>query len=148
MAEGRTMDEPARRFLERRRVAHLATADASGAPHVVPICFALIGGSLYVAIDEKPKHGDVMRLRRLRNIAENPHVAILADVYDDADWSRLGFVMLRATARLLSPGSPEHVEAIRALRHRYPQYRDMALDGRPVIAADIDTVTTWGKLDG
>jgi len=141
------VDEQTRRFLERRRLAHLATADARAAPHVVPICFTLLGETLYIAIDEKPKRGDPHRLKRLRNIAENPRIAIVADVYDDEDWSQLGFVMLRATARLLIPnGSLEHANAVEALRAKYPQYRAMALDDRPVIAADVDSITTWGRL--
>jgi coenzyme F420-0:L-glutamate ligase/coenzyme F420-1:gamma-L-glutamate ligase len=141
------VDAQTRQFLERRRVAHLATADASGAPHVVPICFTLLAETLYIAIDEKPKRGDFRRLRRLRNIAENPRVAIVADIYSDTDWSKLGFAMLRARARLVDPPGAEHARAIEALRDKYPQYREMALEVRPVIAADIDTVTTWGQLD-
>jgi PPOX class probable F420-dependent enzyme len=141
------LDDQTRRFLARRRVAHLATSDASGAPHVVPICFTLLGDTLYIAIDEKPKTSDVRRLRRLRNIVENPRVAIVADVYADADWSRLGFVMLRATARLLEPPDGEHTRAIESLRGKYPQYREMSLETRPAIAADITMVTTWGSLE-
>jgi PPOX class probable F420-dependent enzyme len=129
-------------------VAHLATADLAGAPHVVPICFALVHETVYVAIDEKPKRGDVRRLRRLRNILENPRVAIVADQYDDLDWSRLGFVLLRARARVLDPGEPtaEHTSAVEALRAKYPQYRAMSLETRPVIAADVERVTAWGEL--
>jgi PPOX class probable F420-dependent enzyme len=145
--QGATVDDRTRQFLARRRVAHLATADGGGAPHVVPICFTLLGETLYIAIDEKPKTGDLSRLRRLRNIAENPRVAIVADVYDDADWAQLGFVLLRATARVLSPSTMEHSQAIRALREKYPQYRAMALEERPVIAADVDSITGWGQLD-
>jgi PPOX class probable F420-dependent enzyme len=141
------MNELTRRFLERQRLAHLATADISGAPHAVPICFALVGDAIYIAIDEKPKRGDFQHLRRLRNIAENPRVAIVADVYDDRDWSRLGFVLLRARASLVNPPSSPHTEAIRALRSKYAQYRDMALEERPVIAAEITSITTWGRLD-
>ena len=37
------------------RVARLATVDPDGRPHVVPICFALDGDTLYTAVDEKPK---------------------------------------------------------------------------------------------
>lgn len=139
------MEIAARRFLEQQRVAHLATADGNGAPHVVPIAFALLDDTLYVAIDEKPKSGDFTRLKRLRNIAENPRVAIVADVYDDKNWSKLGFVLVRARARVLPPGD-EQARAILALRTKYPQYRSMALDQRPVIAADIESVTTWGRL--
>ena len=139
------MDEGARRFLDRVRVAHLATADGAGAPHVVPICFALVGESLYVSIDEKPKHSAPMRLRRVRNIEANPQVAVVADVYDD-DWTRLGFVLVRGRARILIDGD-EHRRAIDSLRERYVQYRAMALEERPVIAIDIERVTSWGRIN-
>jgi PPOX class probable F420-dependent enzyme len=141
------IDERARRFLERQRVAHLATADALGAPHVVPICFALIGETVFVSIDEKPKRGAPMQLRRLRNIEANPHVALVADVYDDGDWSRLGFVLVRGRARIVLVG-PEHMRGLAALRAKYAQYRAMALEGRPVIAIDVEHVTSWGQIDG
>ena len=141
------MDERVRRFLERQRVAHLATADSSGAPHVVPICYVLLDETVYIAIDEKPKASNLSRLRRLKNIAENPRVAIVADVYDDEDWSRLGFVLLRAEARVLSPESDEHAGAVAALRARYAQYREMALETRPMIAARITSISPWGRLE-
>ena len=80
-------------WLDLRRVGHLATADADGTPSVVPVCFALadIGGerTAAVAIDEKPKGGDPRALRRLRNIAARPEVALVADDYREA-WSELG----------------------------------------------------------
>ena len=44
-----------RRFLAGQRVARLATANAAGQPHVVPICYALRGNTVYFTIDEKPK---------------------------------------------------------------------------------------------
>ena len=37
-------------FLAEHRVAHLATADASGRPHVVPVCFARSGDALYLSL--------------------------------------------------------------------------------------------------
>jgi PPOX class probable F420-dependent enzyme len=138
------VDERARQFLDGLRVAHLATASVDGAPHVVPVCFALVGSVVYVSIDQKPKRfQDPMKLRRLRNIAENPRVAIVADVYDDDDWSRLGFVLLRGVARVLSSGA-EHASAVVALRDKYLQYHDMALEERPVIAIDVEQTTAWG----
>lgn len=81
----------ARQFLVDRRVAHLATADRGAIPHVVPVCFAIRGNQLYVTIDEKPKGKPGTMLKRLRNIAENPAVAVVVDRYDE-DWSRLGWV--------------------------------------------------------
>lgn len=142
------IDDQTRHFLERQRVAHLATADASAAPHVVPICFALVDDTLYIAIDEKPKRGDIWRLRRLRNISANPQVAVVADLYSDADWSRLGFVLLHGRARVLDvTNANEQTRAIAALRTRYVQYRSMALEQHPVIAVDVESVASWGRLE-
>ena len=131
------------RFLEGCRVAYLATADKRGEPHVVPVCFAVADGSAYITIDQKPK-GDPRALKRLRNIAENPAVALVADHWDE-DWSRLGWVMLRGRAEILDAGA-EHDLAQELLRARYPQYRTMELAGLPVIAIRIARATGWGDL--
>jgi coenzyme F420-0:L-glutamate ligase / coenzyme F420-1:gamma-L-glutamate ligase len=140
------LDGHARQFLSRQRVAHLATASPSGEPHVVPICLVVIDDAVYIALDEKPKRGtDPRQLRRVRNIIDNPRVSIVADVYAE-DWSRLGFVLLQARARLVDAGA-QHATAIAALRQKYLQYRNMALEERPVIVAEIERVITWGALD-
>jgi PPOX class probable F420-dependent enzyme len=130
-------------FIEGQRVAHLATADAAALPHVVPVCFAYLDGTIYIAVDEKPKRS--MRLKRLRNIEENPQVTLVFDRYDD-DWSRLGWVMVRGAAAGLN-GGPEHMRAVAALRIKYPQYRSMALEGRPIIRVTVERVSSWGDLD-
>jgi PPOX class probable F420-dependent enzyme len=130
-------------FLASRRVGHLATADAQAAPHLVPVCFVVSEGALYITIDQKPK-GDVRTLKRLRNIIDNPVAAFVADRWDE-DWTRLGWVMLRGPAEILADGA-EHDRAQALLRSRYPQYRMMALDALPVIAMRIERVTSWGNL--
>jgi PPOX class probable F420-dependent enzyme len=130
-------------FLDSRRVGHLATADARAVPHVVPVCFVVSGDALYITVDQKPK-GDPRMLKRLRNIIENPAAAFVADRYDE-DWTRLGWVMLRGPAEILSEGA-EHDRAQALLRCRYPHYRDMRLDDLPVIAIRIARVTSWGNL--
>jgi PPOX class probable F420-dependent enzyme len=109
---------------------------------VIPICFARVDEHLYVAIDEKPKRRPPSQLKRVRNILENGQVAIVADVYDE-DWSRLAFVLLSGNARLLEAGH-EYAQALEALRAKYAQYRAMALEGRPVIAVEVERVTRWG----
>ncbi len=134
----------ARRFVESMPVARLATADAEGAPHVVPVCHALLDDTLYVTIDEKPKRAGARAMKRLRNIEENPNVAVVVDRYDD-DWSRLAWVMLRGRAEILDAGG-EHDRAQAALRERYPQYRAMRLEPLPVIALRIGRVNAWGAL--
>ncbi|MCH8002231.1 MAG: TIGR03668 family PPOX class F420-dependent oxidoreductase [Proteobacteria bacterium] len=139
------LSQAERHFLESRRVAYLATADASGAPHVVPVCFAVAESGIYITIDEKPKRVAARALKRLRNIAENPQVALVADRYDDREWSRLGWVMVRGRAEVLD-GGPEHAAALLGLRARYPQLAAMALEGRPVIAIRVERVASWGDL--
>jgi PPOX class probable F420-dependent enzyme len=132
------------RFLETQRVARLATADARGAPHIIPVCFAIADGTLYVAIDEKPKRPSTTPLKRLRNIGENPAVAVVADRYDE-DWTRLGWVMLQGRADILRDGS-EHARAQALLRARYAQLRAMNIEGLPVIAVRIERALSWGDL--
>ena len=137
------LSAPESAFVERQRVAHLATADADGRPHVVPVCFAYADARFYIAIDEKPKRS--LRLKRLRNIAANPRVAIVFDRYDE-DWTRLGWVLVQGTAAVID-GGPEHERALVVLRDRYAQYRSMALEGRPVIRVTVERVSSWGDLD-
>ena len=137
------LSEAQRRFLSSRRIAHLATADAAGVPYVVPVCFAVAEETLYITIDEKPK-GDPLRLRRLRNIAENPAVAIVVDRYDE-DWMRLGWVLLRGRAEILSTGE-EHDRAQALLQGRYPQLARMDIAALPVIALPIERTASWGDL--
>ena len=139
------LTDAARGFCERSRVARLATADAKGVPHLVPVCHAVIGESLYITIDEKPKRTDIP-LKRLRNIAENPEAAVTLDRWDE-DWTRLAWVMLRGRADVLADGE-EHDRAQDRLRERYPQYRSMDIAPLPVIALRIRRVTSWGDLEG
>jgi PPOX class probable F420-dependent enzyme len=115
-------------------VARLATVDRDGRPHVVPICFVLDGSMLYTAVDEKPKR--TRRLRRLENIEANPAVEVLIDHYED-DWSRLWWVRLRGTARIV-----EDPRAVELLAAKYTQYRDRPPAG-PVIAIEIEERSEW-----
>ena len=138
------LTEAQRRFLDHGRVGHLATADRSGAPHVVPVCYAIGDDAAYIAIDEKPKNR-AKPLKRERNILENPQAALVVDRYDE-DWTRLGWVMLRGRTGLIKPGDGEHTVAIALCRARYPQLRAMRLETLPVIALRIDRVASWGEL--
>ena len=133
-------------FLVRQRVARLATADASGSPHAVPVCFAFSGTSIYVALDEKPKNVPATDLKRVKNILENPEVALISDRYAE-DWSLLAFVMVRGRAELLEPDAEEHAAAVRLLRGKYHQYEAMKIEENPVIAIHPEKAVSWGTLD-
>lgn len=127
-----TFSDTDRAFAERHRVARLATADASGAPHVIPICFALIGDVFYFVVDEKPKRTRT-GLKRLRNIAANPQVALVIDDYDE-DWTRLAYLLVRGGAAVVEEPA-EYAAVLAVLRRRYPQYRTMLLapDTHPMV---------------
>jgi PPOX class probable F420-dependent enzyme len=133
-----------RAFLAAQRVARLATADAAGRPHVVPVCYALIRDKVYFTIDEKPKKKP-RELKRLANLRANPVAALVADVYDE-NWSRLGWVMVQGPADILQSG-PEHDQAQTALRRRYPQLAAMRIEALPVVAVHIDHASSWGRLE-
>jgi PPOX class probable F420-dependent enzyme len=133
-----------RQFLASLRVAHLATADQRAVPHVVPVCFVVSGDTLYVTIDDKPKRRPPTALKRLKNISENSAVAVVADRYDE-DWTRLGWIMLRGRAEILTDGT-EHDDAQALLKSRYPQLAAMSIVEYPVVAVRIARTTSWGNL--
>lgn len=105
------------------RVARLATIDFEEAkPHIVPVVFVFDGNSYYIPIDKKPKRdNDPERLRRVRNIQENPNVALLIDEYSE-DWSKLFFVMIQGKGSLIGKFSGyNYVKKVRSTE----------LDGKP-----------------
>lgn len=154
-----TQDRPAVMFdaderaaLETARVGRLATADAEGRPHVVPVCYAIVdvqdgGVEVVTPIDEKPKSAGADALRRVRDVRANPRVAVVVDHYS-ADWDRLGWVQVRGSARILEPGDDGHRAAVVALRARYDQYANHDLEHRPIITITPGTVRSWGDLAG
>src|SRR5919112_6362538 len=133
-------------FLVRQRVARLATADGSGSPHAIPVCYAFDGHLIYIALDEKPKSVPPTRLKRVRNILENPNVAFVADRYSE-DWDLLAFVMARGRARLVEPETEEHDAATRLLKGKYHQYEGMKIEENPLISIRPERVASWGALE-
>ena len=120
------------------RVGRLATLGAGGRPHLVPICFALEGDTLYSAVDEKPKRS--RRLRRLENVRRRPEVAVLIDHYEE-NWTRLWWVRLDGTATVHEDG-PEREHGLDVLGAKYEQYRAEPPTG-PVIAVRIESWRGW-----
>lgn len=151
------VDDCRSRFAAARH-ACLATADAGGVPHIVPVTFALLsvtrsttegassdagagsqtGDEIVVAVDHKPK--TTRDLRRLRNLAENPRVAFLVDRYDD-DWSHLWWVRADGVAAIEHEGEPR-AAALDALAARYPQYRERRPEG-PLIRVRVTRWSGW-----
>ncbi|KAA9166295.1 TIGR03668 family PPOX class F420-dependent oxidoreductase [Amycolatopsis acidicola] len=129
----RLSEDEARARFTAARVARLATVDAAGVPHLVPVTFALDRGAIVFAVDHKPKR--TTDLRRLRNIAANPSVAFLADAYDE-DWTRLWWVRADGYAAVV----PGH--SVDALVAKYPQYRERPPEG-PVVRTEVTKLSGW-----
>src|SRR4051794_4018083 len=117
------------------RVARLATVGADGAPHLVPIVFAVAGDTIYTAVDAKPKRHT--RLRRLANIAGEPRVSVLVDHYDE-DWSLLWWTRADGDARVLDASAPARA----ALRAKYPQYLADP-PGGPFVEIQVRRWSSW-----
>jgi PPOX class probable F420-dependent enzyme len=132
-------------YLEAHRVARLATVSGAGQPHALPVCYAVVDGVVYTPLDRKPKRVSVARLRRVRDLRENPAVCLVVDDYDD-DWAGLRWLQVRGEAAVVEPG-PEHGRAISALRRRYRQYRAMPLEELPVIRITPQQVVEWSWSD-
>ena len=122
------------------RVARLATVGRDGAPHLVPITFALVGDVLYSAVDAKPKRHS--RLQRLANIEHEPRVSVLVDRYDD-DWTVLWWVRADGVARVL----PSSAAALAALAGKYPQYRSAPPPG-PFVEIQVHRWAAWSASPG
>jgi PPOX class probable F420-dependent enzyme len=136
------IDAALRRRIVRARVGHFATSDGR-IPSVVPVCFVLLGETVYQAIDAKPKSVNPARLQRVKNVRANPMAALLVDRYSD-DWRRLWYVLLRGKARIVVAGT-EQRRAIIALKKKYAQYRTtvpLPADAL-VIAIDVRRLRHW-----
>jgi len=135
------------RFIQLHIVARLATAGKDGQPHVIPFCYAFDGVSFYFVVDEKPKRQTGKPLKRVRNILENPRVALVIDDYAD-DWSQLAYVLVSGHAALVEQ-EEEYQRALGLLQERYPQYRTMTLvfPHNSMIRITPSNMHAWGKID-
>jgi PPOX class probable F420-dependent enzyme len=129
----------ARALFATARVARLATVGGDGRPHLVPIVFALDGDLLHSAVDHKPKR--TQQLRRLDNVAANPRVCVLADLYDE-EWTRLWWARGDGVARVVESGAQEHARAVKLLVERYAQYAGQPPSG-PAIVIDVERWSGW-----
>src|SRR5256712_14109315 len=112
-------------LIQTHRIGHLATADGTGATHLVPICFTYDGQAIYSALDHKPKRRTGYSMKRIRNIVENPRVAFLVHHYEE-DWQQLYYVLIRGPALFLDRG-PERQRALAVLQDNYVQDRERHL---------------------
>jgi PPOX class probable F420-dependent enzyme len=131
-------------LLANERVAHLGLLDGGGGPRVLPVTFALAEGSLWSAVDEKPKRVPGEELARVRWLRARPRAAITVDRYSD-DWDRLAWVQVIGDVAILDPAG--HGAALEALASRYPAYRERQ-PGGPLLRLTPERVLCWRAAEG
>lgn len=136
----RLTEEEAQRRLASARVARLATTGGDGQPHLVAVTFAVDGDLIYTAVDHKPKKST--NLRRLRNIRENPRVALLADHYSE-DWDELWWVRVDGWASVVEDERALQ-DPLDVLAERYEQYQ-LRRPAGPVIVIQVDRWKAWSS---
>jgi PPOX class probable F420-dependent enzyme len=119
-------------------VAVLGTVDATGAAHLVPVTYVVSGDLVFIAIDDKPKRDQ--DLKRLRNIAAEPRVSLLAQHYQE-DWSGLWWARADGTARVIDPADMPFA-VLGGLMGRYAWYRTHQPNG-PVIEVTVQKWSGW-----
>jgi PPOX class probable F420-dependent enzyme len=124
-------------LLREARVARLATASAAGEPHVVAVCYVFDGEHVWSPIDGKPK--TTRRLRRVRNLEENPRASLLVDHYEE-DWRALAWVAVHGRAELVAGEAA--APALARLREKYPQYAEVEV-GPEVIRLAAERIVAW-----
>lgn len=132
----------ARALLDEARVARLSYVDERDRPRVLPVTFAVEGGAVWSAIDEKPKR--TRHPARLRHLSRRPEAALLVDVYDD-DWSRLAWVQLMGTVEIVDASNAR--DALRVLAAKYPQYAERTPPG-PLLRLRVERALQWRAADG
>jgi nitroimidazol reductase NimA-like FMN-containing flavoprotein (pyridoxamine 5'-phosphate oxidase superfamily) len=115
----------------------VATTNADGQPHLVPVCHVLATGKLYIGSgDDGPK---------VRNLKANPKIAVTVDLYSD-HWGSLKGVMVQGTAKLIERG-PAFQRAKRKLYEKYTQYaKEAALAPSDSVIIEVTPthVFEWG----
>jgi PPOX class probable F420-dependent enzyme len=132
-------------FIQRARVARLATVGSEFKPHLVPTVFVFDGSHFFIPIDEKRKKAKPENLRRIKNIQGNPNVALLIDEYSE-DWTRLAFVMIQGKASVMESRKQADIllllQAQEELATKYIQYQNIGI-GEMCIMIKPEKVVSW-----
>jgi len=137
-----TTEEARARFVE-ARVAVLGSIGPTGAPHLVPVVFAMDGERIHLAVDSKPKRGG--ELARVANLRRDPRCALLVHAYDE-DWTRLWWARADGRATVVED-VPALERTVALLRDRYPQYSAGTRVTAPAIVVDVVRWSGW-SADG
>jgi PPOX class probable F420-dependent enzyme len=124
------------------RVAVLGTIGPEGAPHLVPVVFAMDGERIHLAVDSKPKRSG--ELARVSNLRRDPRCSVLVHGYDE-DWGRLWWARADGLATVTDDAlGLERTFAL--LRDRYPQYGEGTRVIGPAMVVEVMRWSGWGAV--
>ena len=133
-------------IIDKATVARLATVDSECKPHLIPVVFVFDNGYYFIPIDEnKPEN-----LKRIKNIQQNPNVALLIDEYNE-DWRKLYFIMIQGKASIIGGKELEQNEQVllekahKMLSGKYDQYEEIGI-GHYIIMIVPQKVITWKNV--
>jgi PPOX class probable F420-dependent enzyme len=132
-------------FIEKARVARLATVDNTFKPHLVPVVFVFDGNHFFIPIDQKRKSVKPQGLKRIKNLQNNSDVALLIDMYSE-DWTELAFVMIQGKASIITSKTQWNIdvkEAYNKLTTKYLQYQKIRLSEMCIIIKP-EKIVSWG----
>jgi PPOX class probable F420-dependent enzyme len=130
-----------RERLATARSGTLGTLDADGRANLVPVCFALDGDRVLLAVDSKPKR--TRELARVANMRRAGWATLLVDHYEE-DWERVWWVRVRGPARVLADG-PEADASLEVLTGKYEQWAADPPAG-PVLVLEAADWTGWAYV--
>lgn len=90
-------------FLDQPLIARLATADAAGAPHVVPVWYGWDGSAIWIS--------SFASTRKVAQLEHNPAISIAIDIAEPNDQTKA--VIFEGTAELIrEPRSLVHEKSL------------------------------------
>ncbi len=135
-------------LIDKAKVARLATVDPECKPHLIPVVFVYDNDYYFTPIDQKTKRCKPENLKRIKNIQQNPNVALLIDEYNE-DWRKLYFIMIQGKASMIG-GKDQNEPALlekahKLLSSKYVQYQEIGI-GEYVIMIVSQKVITWKNV--
>lgn len=98
------LNDAARAALTAGRLAHLATVNADGSPHLSAVWIGLVGDEIVI--------GHMMGGRKVRNISRNSRVALTVETEGANPIGMANYLIVEGEARLEAGGAPQLLQEL------------------------------------
>lgn len=130
-----TLSERQLALIATQPVCRLATANADGSLHLVPVCPVVVDGAVYA---------DLLHARQTEaNLRRTPRATVLFDEYSSS-WDKLWGVQLRCRAEFLTEDDPAWGAVWQRFQAHYPQHAAFAWQPRRLVRFTPERVLSWG----